>query len=142
MPFDPSTNVAPSLNFNHFVQNSGKHNPEENMKAKPESKAGGKRAKPAQAKEEKTAAKKEETKSHKKRESKQQAKAAVKDEEESANPALVTDPKKRGRKREKDCSYFQRAEEKIKEIKAKLKTAKQDGMDVKERQRLRNQVSA
>ena len=31
---------------------------------------------------------------------------------------------------------------KINEIKEKLKTAKMDGMDVKERQRLRNQVSA
>ena len=51
-------------------------------------------------------------------------------------------PKKRGRKREKNESYFNRADMKINEIKEKLKTAKMDGMDVKERQRLRNQVSA
>ena len=51
-------------------------------------------------------------------------------------------PKKRGRKREKDEEYFERAQQKIEEIKARLKTAKKDGMDVKERQRLRNQVSA
>jgi hypothetical protein len=41
--------------------------------------------------------------------------------------------RKRGRKREKDIDYFKRAKDKISEIKQKLKTAKQDGMDVKER---------
>jgi hypothetical protein len=51
-------------------------------------------------------------------------------------------PKKRGRKRERDEEYFQRAQEKIEAIKERLKTAKKDGMCVKERQRLRNQVSA
>lgn len=48
----------------------------------------------------------------------------------------------RGRKRLPDNKYFGDAQEKIESIKQKLKTAKQDGMDVKERQRLRNQVSA
>jgi hypothetical protein len=47
-------------------------------------------------------------------------------------------PKKRGRKKEDDEYYFQRALDKIDEIKKKLKTAKQDGMKVSERQRLRN----
>ena len=42
-------------------------------------------------------------------------------------------PKKRGRKREKNETYFERAQHKIDEIKEKLRTAKQDGMDVKER---------
>lgn len=51
-------------------------------------------------------------------------------------------PRKRGRKKENDDSYFQRAEEKINQVKEQLRTAKQDGMDVKERQRLRNLVSA
>ena len=51
-------------------------------------------------------------------------------------------PKIRGRKKENDKVYFSKAEQKIQEIKNKLKTAKADGMNVKERQRLRNQVSA
>ena len=55
---------------------------------------------------------------------------------------LESIPKKRGRKREKDEEYFERALKKIDEIKARLKTAKRDGLPVKERQRLRNQVSA
>lgn len=50
--------------------------------------------------------------------------------------------KKRGRKKENDQDYFERAMAKIEEIKDKLKTAKQDGIDVKERQKMRNQVSA
>ena len=51
-------------------------------------------------------------------------------------------PKRRGRKKEKDENYFKRAVEKIEELKEKLKNAKSTGMPVKERQRLRNQVSA
>lgn len=46
------------------------------------------------------------------------------------------------KQKEEDEAYFQRTMNKIDEIKAKLKTAKQDGMDVKMRQKLRNQVSA
>jgi len=42
-------------------------------------------------------------------------------------------PKKRGRKREKDDTYFNNAQDKIEEIKKRLKSAKADGMDVKER---------
>ena len=41
--------------------------------------------------------------------------------------------KKRGRKREKDEEYFDRAMKKIEDIKSRLSTAKQDGMAVKER---------
>lgn len=43
---------------------------------------------------------------------------------------------------EDDETYFNRTIAKIDEIKKKLRTAKQDGMDVKMRQKLRNQVSA
>ena len=50
--------------------------------------------------------------------------------------------KRRGRKRERDDLYFLKAEERIAKLKAQLKTAKADGLTVKERQRLRNQVSA
>lgn len=50
--------------------------------------------------------------------------------------------KRRGRKRERDDKYFDKATAKIEEIKAKLKTAKKDGISVRERQRLRNQISA
>lgn len=50
--------------------------------------------------------------------------------------------KRRGRKRERDDLYFTKAVTKIDEIKQKLKTAKQCNMSVKERQRLRNQISA
>jgi len=50
--------------------------------------------------------------------------------------------KRRGRKRERDDYYFLKAVRKIDEIREKLKTAKDDGLTVKERQRLRNQVSA
>jgi hypothetical protein len=49
----------------------------------------------------------------------------------NGNAGLVG--RKRGRKREKDNDYFLRAQDKINEIRQKLKTAKQDGMDVKER---------
>lgn len=41
--------------------------------------------------------------------------------------------KRRGRKRERDDLYFIKAQERINELKRKLKTAKQDGMSVKER---------
>ena len=50
--------------------------------------------------------------------------------------------KRRGRKRERDDLYFSKAEDRIAELKRQLATAKQDGLTVKERQRLRNQVSA
>ena len=56
----------------------------------------------------------------------------------SKKPAAKT----RGRKRERDDKYFDKAHDKVDEIKNTLKTAKQDGMTVKERQRLRNQISA
>lgn len=46
--------------------------------------------------------------------------------------------KRRGRKRERDDKYFDKAWGKIDEIKRKLKTAKKDGISVNERQRLRN----
>jgi len=54
----------------------------------------------------------------------------------------VASQKRRGRKRERDDLYFIKAEERIASLKAQLKTAKNDGLTVKERQRLRNQVSA
>lgn len=50
--------------------------------------------------------------------------------------------KRRGRKRERDDLYFDKAVNKIQEIRDKLKNAKASGMTVKERQRLRNQISA
>lgn len=50
--------------------------------------------------------------------------------------------KRRGRKRERDDLYFIKAQQRIEDLKAQLRTAKQDGMPVKQRQRLRNQVSA
>ena len=46
--------------------------------------------------------------------------------------------KRRGRKRERDDIYFVKAINKIKEIREQLKTAKADGISVKERQKLRN----
>lgn len=54
----------------------------------------------------------------------------------------VSNHNKRGRKKVSDKQYFDDAKKKIKEIKDTLKTAKQDGKDAKERQRLRNQISA
>ena len=50
--------------------------------------------------------------------------------------------KKRGRKREQWDKYVAAARDKIREFKAKLKTAKRDKIDVKERQKWRNVVSA
>lgn len=50
--------------------------------------------------------------------------------------------KRRGRKRERDDVYFVKAVNKIKEIREILKTAKKDGLTVKQRQKLRNQISA
>lgn len=50
--------------------------------------------------------------------------------------------KRRGRKCEKDDVYIKRGNEKIEGIKLRLKTAKQDGMSVKERKKLRCKVSA
>ena len=50
--------------------------------------------------------------------------------------------KRRGRKRERDDKYFDKATSKIAEIKELLRNAKKTGMPVKERQRLRNQISA
>jgi hypothetical protein len=55
---------------------------------------------------------------------------------------LQNNAKRRGRKRERDDLYFIKAYTKIQDLKNKLKTAKQDGMTVKERSRLRNLVSA
>ena len=46
--------------------------------------------------------------------------------------------KRRGRKRERDDVYFVKAVNKIKEIREILKTAKKDGLTVKQRQKLRN----
>ena len=80
-----------------------------------------------------------------KRETKLTAKFGKKDDQVSISDITSYSgqmPKKRGRKREKNETYFQKADTKIAEIKEQLKTAKADGMDVKERQRLRNQVSA
>lgn len=45
----------------------------------------------------------------------------------------ISTKKRRGRKRERDDKYFDKATSKIAEIKATLKTAKKDGMTVKER---------
>ena len=53
-----------------------------------------------------------------------------------------TAKKRRGRKRERDDKYFDKAVNKIAEIKELLRNAKKTGMPVKERQRLRNQISA
>ena len=54
--------------------------------------------------------------------------------EDPNNPKYFNEaPKKRGRKKEDDEFYFQRALDKIDEIKKRLKTAKQDGMKVSER---------
>ena len=55
---------------------------------------------------------------------------------------MNADKKRRGRKRERDDLYFEKAMNKIEEIKQKLKEAKNKGLSVKERQRLRNQISA
>ena len=41
--------------------------------------------------------------------------------------------KPRGRKREKDENYFEKAQKKIDDIKKRLKTAKRDGLPVTER---------
>lgn len=50
--------------------------------------------------------------------------------------------KRRGRKRERDDKYFQKALDKIENIKTQLENAKEGDMDTKEKQRLRNQISA
>lgn len=42
-------------------------------------------------------------------------------------------PKRRGRKKEKDENYFRRAVQKIEELKDKLRNAKVNNMPVKER---------
>ena len=59
-------------------------------------------------------------------------------EDSDSDGASSMNKKRRGRKRERDDKYFDKATSKIAEIKAKLKTAKKDGMSVRERQRLRN----
>ena len=51
---------------------------------------------------------------------------------------MHADGKRRGRKRERDDVYFVKALSKIQEIRVTLKTAKQDGLTVKQRQALRN----
>jgi len=56
----------------------------------------------------------------------------------SAKQLLHADGKRRGRKRERDDVYFVKALSKIQEIRVTLKTAKQDGLTVKQRQALRN----
>ena len=58
------------------------------------------------------------------------------EEEEEQNP------KKRGRKLENWREYKRNSCKKITNIMAKLKNAVQDGIDIKERQRLRNQAEA
>jgi predicted ribosome-associated RNA-binding protein Tma20 len=50
--------------------------------------------------------------------------------------------KRRGRKRIQDDVYFRKAKKRIQKIKDRLKTAQRDGLSVKQRQTLRNQVSA
>lgn len=77
---------------------------------------------------------------------KRMAKAAEKEEEssfktdsgfnsnsEEEQPEQENQKKRRGRKREKQDVYVQKALDKIQAIKEKLKTAKKDGMPVKER---------
>jgi hypothetical protein len=59
-----------------------------------------------------------------------------------ASPNDLIGQKRRGRKRERDDLYFIKAQQRIRMLKTMLKTAKEDGLSVKERQRLRNQVSA
>ena len=63
-------------------------------------------------------------------------------EEESDNSEGPVSRKARGRKREPDDKYLEKAQQKIDEIRAKLRTAKKDNMPVKERMRLRNLISA
>ena len=50
--------------------------------------------------------------------------------------------KRRGRKRIADEQYFKIAERRIQKYRDILKTAKEDGLSVKERQMLRNKISA
>jgi len=69
-------------------------------------------------------------------------KPAAKAKEETSAQSEPGALKKRGRKREKWEVYLENAEKKIDEIKLKLKHAKRDNIPVKERQRLRNMVSA
>ena len=59
-----------------------------------------------------------------------------------AAQSVMQSGKRRGRKRERDDLYFAKAQDRIIELRNILKTAKEDGLTVKERQRLRNQVSA
>jgi len=61
---------------------------------------------------------------------------------EESPPPEAPKAKRRGRKRERDDVYFDVGYKKIAEIKAKLAKAKETGMAVTERQRLRNQISA
>ena len=67
-------------------------------------------------------------------------------EEVGGNLSSMIEPlmqhKRRGRKREHDQRFFQNAEEKISEVREILKTAKADGYNVKERAKMRNQISA
>jgi hypothetical protein len=60
----------------------------------------------------------------------------------SFSNSLHYEGKRRGRKRERDDVYFLKAVSKIEEIRETLKTAKKDGLTVKQRQKLRNQISA
>ena len=52
--------------------------------------------------------------------------------------SVMQSGKRRGRKRERDDLYFAKAQDRIIELRNILKTAKEDGLTVKERQRLRN----
>ena len=56
--------------------------------------------------------------------------------------SVSTAGKRRGRKASTNQTYFDKAEEKIADLKKKLLTAKADGFDVKQRQRWRNMMSA
>lgn len=56
--------------------------------------------------------------------------------------AKPTKGKRRGRKREKDDIYFEKGYKKIQELMEQLKEAKDKNLPIKERKRLRNQISA
>ena len=58
------------------------------------------------------------------------------------NPEGIDFAKKRGRKREAWSKYVENARNKIADCKKKLRTAKADGLTVKERVKLRNVASA
>ena len=55
-----------------------------------------------------------------------------------SSQTIIQEGKRRGRKRERDDLYFTKAIDKIQEIREILSTAKEDGLTVTERRRLRN----